>query len=297
MERRIFRVAVAQLRVTNQKDANLDVVRKLTKEAKQKECEMIFFPENVDFIGDGKEETLKLSEPLEGKTINEYKQIAKELKIWMNLGGVHELVSETMISNTQLILNNEGEIVQSYRKAHLFDVGRYRESNSTVPGRHLKVADTPIGRIGLTTCYDLRFSYQYTALAQGNCQIITVPSAFMVPTGKAHWHVLLKSRAIETQCFIIASAQCGDHNEKRTSYGHSLVVDPWGNIVLDLEQQFNTVGVVDLDYGTITKARSTIPMLQHTRELSWEDNTIPLPLSGFDYSSTTQSEIKDAQVL
>eukprot|EP01060_Flectonema_neradi_P005000 TRINITY_DN13304_c0_g1_i1.p1 TRINITY_DN13304_c0_g1~~TRINITY_DN13304_c0_g1_i1.p1 ORF type:complete len:314 (+),score=79.95 TRINITY_DN13304_c0_g1_i1:54-944(+) len=296
MERRIFRVAVAQLRVTKQKDHNLDVVRKLTKEAKQKDCEMIFFPENVDFIGDGREETLGLSEPLEGKTINEYKQIAKECNIWMNLGGVHELVTNTMIANTQLVLSSEGEIVTSYRKAHLFDVGRYRESNSTIPGVHLKVSDTPIGRIGLTTCYDLRFSYQYTALAKSNSQIITVPSAFMVPTGKAHWHVLLKSRAIETQNFIIASAQCGAHNDKRSSYGHSLVVDPWGNVLLDMEQQQNVIGVVDLDYGAIVKARSTIPMLHHTRELSWEGE-MPPPLSGFDYSPNFQTEEKDAQVL
>jgi predicted amidohydrolase len=168
--------------------------------------------------------------------------IAVESGLWISGGGLHVSVEdEAKVYNTHVIIDNEGKTRSAYRKIHLFDVSipgkvELLESKTTKAGGELvSCQNTPLGSLGLTTCYDMRFPEQYIALRRSphRAQIMLVPSAFTVPTGQAHWHTLLKARAIETQCYVIAAAQYGQHNDKRTSYGHSLIVDPWGKVIAD----------------------------------------------------------------
>jgi predicted amidohydrolase len=179
------------------------------------------------------------------------KTIAAESGLWISAGGIHERIKNNegtgantagreRVYNTHIIINEQGDIVAKYRKIHLFDVSipaqnvELKESNTTAPGNSLVVCDSPVGKLGLTTCYDVRFPEQYTELTQRmGAQVLLVPSAFTVPTGRAHWHILLRARAIETQCHVLAAAQYGAHNTKRASYGHSLAVDPWGAVLAD----------------------------------------------------------------
>lgn len=181
--------------------------------------------------------------------IEELRFIACEAKLWISGGGVHtavpqsDLVASTMppnerkIYNTHVIIDSDGQIKAYYHKTHLFDVSvpgvNLRESKTTAPGKKLVVCDSPVGKLALTICYDMRFSEMYVDLVQRGAEVLLMPSAFTVPTGKAHWHALLRARAIESQCYVLAAAQVGRHSEKRQSYGHSVVYDPWGKLVAD----------------------------------------------------------------
>ena len=284
--RRVQRIAVAQLRTTSCRPSNLATIERLLGEAKSLGAEMVFLPENADFIAQGTKATLELSEPLEGATMDWFRQRARQHTMWINIGSLHERLcgdNEGKIANTQVLLSPAGDVAAVYRKAHLFDVdvpgGRsYRESALTAPGTEHVVCDTPVGRVGLTTCYDLRFPAQYAELARGSCDVVTVPSAFMVPTGQAHWEVLLRARAVDTQCFFVASAQCGAHNEARSSYGHSMVVDPWGRVLLDMGLQEDVVEAVDLEYSTLVDTRARLPLRDHARAMTWPgDGEPPAP--------------------
>eukprot|EP01063_Lacrimia_lanifica_P020069 TRINITY_DN27424_c0_g1_i1.p2 TRINITY_DN27424_c0_g1~~TRINITY_DN27424_c0_g1_i1.p2 ORF type:complete len:304 (+),score=99.52 TRINITY_DN27424_c0_g1_i1:97-1008(+) len=280
---RAVRIGVAQLRSTHCQESNHAVLRRLAAEAAAEGCKVLFLPENADFIAQGKEATLGLSAKLDDATLKPYADLAEAHNLWINIGGLHELAEPpTKIKNTQVLLDNRGRIVTTYTKVHLFDVDvpggrRYQESSLTVPGAtHGFAADTPVGRMGLTTCYDLRFPEQYHALRyEAGCDVLTVPSAFMVPTGRAHWEVLLRARAIDTQCFVVAAAQSGAHNDARSSYGHSLVVDPWGTVVLDMGAAEDALGVADLDYSVLEKTRLHLPLRDHQRQISWPQGVAP----------------------
>jgi len=231
--------------------------------------------------------------------------IARESGLWISAGGMHERVIQNRenfsnddsnsqidsstfqkVFNTHIILNSSGDIITKYQKIHLFDVCipskniKLQESASTVPGTKLVVCDTPLGRLGLSTCYDVRFPEIHMQLVkEGKADIIAVPSAFTVPTGKAHWHTLLKARAIENQCYIIAAAQYGRHNQKRESYGHALGVGPWGDILADAGADANGIGGVeigafppkvvlcDIDLKEMESVRERMP-IQHHRDSS-----------------------------
>lgn len=195
---------------------------------------------------------VELASPLSGALFTAYRALAAEHGIWISFGGFHEQPitspaaparggspnvdhDDTRIRNTHVIVDAAGEVAAAYRKVHLFDVNipdgpQLRESRSTAPGADLVTCEhSPIGCLGLSVCYDLRFPEVYSALRDRGAEVLLMPSAFMVKTGQAHWHTLLRARAIETQCFVVAAAQCGAHNPRRSSYGHSLVVDPWGS--------------------------------------------------------------------
>lgn len=206
--------------------------------------------------------------------------IAQASNLWISGGGIHEYIDGTSVYNTHIILNDKGHVICKYRKVHLFDVCipdrgvDARESRTTTAGdKSLVVCDSPLGILGLTICYDMRFPEQYTALVQrGGAQIMLMPSAFMVPTGQAHWHVLLRARAIETQCYVIAAAQVGRHNEKRVSYGHAVVIDPWGVVVADAGEEMSstsssssssTVIVCDVDLDYLADVRLRMPIQAH----------------------------------
>ncbi|XP_062699077.1 nitrilase and fragile histidine triad fusion protein NitFhit [Aedes albopictus] len=276
------RIAIAQMRSTNDKDHNLNQVKTIIQKATSYSArfQFVFFPECCDYVGSNREETLKLSEPLTGQTVSEYQKLAKDNGLWLSMGGVHESIAESTtttpedvrnIYNTHIIIDDRGELVAKYRKLHMFNVVtpefKFRESETVRSGSELvPPIETPIGRVGLQICYDVRFAEASTLLRKQGAEILTYPSAFAVSTGRAHWEVLLRARAIENQCFVIASAQIGFHNKKRESYGHAMVVNPWGVILGQASQQDLDVVVVELDFDKLANVRQNMPCFEHRRD-------------------------------
>lgn len=268
------KIAVAQMRSVDDAEANLAQCRTLVKEAVKQGAALLSLPECFEYMGiPGKGDALKAAQPLSGPLLSQYRELAKAEGIWLSLGGFHEASPEPeKMYNTHVIVDSGGEIVASYRKLHLFDVdydGGFRESATTIKGQEaLLVRDTPVGNIGVTTCYDLRFPELYTALRRAGANVLLVPSAFMPSTGEAHWHVLLRARAIETQCYVAAAAQAGRHNEKRASFGHALIVDPWGKVVCDLGAEGTGIGISVIDPELLDSVRTRMPVLEHRRYVS-----------------------------
>jgi len=248
---------------------------KWIKEAAANGAKMVFLPEAYDYIGSSLSETFDQAECVEkGDLMMKLCSIAAENRVWLSLGGAHEKLEELennsgrqMIGNAHVLIDDGGIIKQKYRKIHLFDapVVGLKESNWTLAGEKLSnIIATPVGNLALSICYDLRFPHLSHEYRKRGANVLTFPSAFTVPTGQAHWHTLLRARAIETQCFVVAAAQCGNHNEKRSSYGHSLVVGPWGEVILDMNEQIG-VGYCELDLEKLEKVRNSMPVLDHFR--------------------------------
>lgn len=272
--------AVCQLTATPDKEANFSVCKQLVEEAKERGATMVFLPEGFDYIGSSREETLSLSESLAGDTISRYTQLASKLDVWLSLGGFHERghdwETDRRIFNSHIIINDKGDIISVYRKSHLFDVElpekgiSLKESAFTIPGPSLvSPVQTPIGKVGLGICYDLRFPELSLALQRHGADILTYPSAFTVATGAAHWEVLLRARAIETQCFVLAAAQVGPHHEKRSSYGHALAVDPWGEVLGDCGGEKPGMVLVEVDLEKVSRTRRNMPVQQHRRDTAF----------------------------
>jgi len=206
--------------------------------------------------------------------ITQLSALAKELGITLLLGSVAVATGPEKAANRSILINSAGNVVARYDKIHMFDVNladgeQYRESDLFTPGTQAVVADIPECRIGLTVCYDLRFAYLYRALAHAGARVLTVPAAFARRTGEAHWHVLLQARAIETGCWVIAPCQAGEHGKFKT-FGHSLVVAPWGEIVADGGTEEGVVSA-SIDLEAVDKARHRIPALTHDREFGVVD--------------------------
>ncbi len=182
------------------------------------------------------------------------------------------LADDGKVANRSFVIDREGQVRARYDKIHLFDVDlptgeSWRESNTYSPGEGVVLVNgTPVGKIGLTICYDLRFPGLFARLAESDADVIVVPAAFTVPTGQAHWHILLRARAIEAGLFVVAAAQVGTHADGRQTYGHSLVIDPWGDILLDMEERHG-VGFVEIDLKRISDVRSRLPALRHRRAI------------------------------
>uniref|UniRef100_A0A3Q2Q186 Deaminated glutathione amidase n=1 Tax=Fundulus heteroclitus TaxID=8078 RepID=A0A3Q2Q186_FUNHE len=272
--------AVCQVTATPDKEANFSACKQLLEEAGQRGASMVFLPEGFDYIGSSREETLSLSETLGGDTISRYTQLARRLGVWLSLGGFHERghdwEKDRRIYNSHIIVNDKGDIVSVYRKSHLFDVElpekgvSLRESAFTIPGASMvPPVQTPIGKVGLGVCYDLRFPELSLALQRHGAEILTYPSAFTLATGAAHWEVLLRARAIETQCFVLAAAQVGRHHDKRSSYGHALAVDPWGDVVGDCGGEKPGMVLVEIDLEKVNTTRRNMPVQQHRRDAAF----------------------------
>lgn len=266
-------IGICQVTATSDKGQNFESCKQQIENAVSKGAKMVFLPECCDFIGSNRQQTLELAEDLNGPTVNRYKELAQRLGVWLSLGGIHEKGPEsdcTRIYNTHVVLDSSGTVVSTYRKMHMFDIeiaGKVslRESDYTIPGTAISSPiATPVGKIGLGICYDMRFPEMGIVLRQMGADILTFPSTFTVPTGKAHWEVLLRARAIETQCYVVASAQVGKHNDKRSSYGHALVVDPWGSI-LECCNTDTRVAVAEIDHDVIARVRSEMPVMHHRR--------------------------------
>eukprot|EP00929_Paragymnodinium_shiwhaense_P114316 TRINITY_DN82668_c0_g1_i1.p1 TRINITY_DN82668_c0_g1~~TRINITY_DN82668_c0_g1_i1.p1 ORF type:complete len:356 (-),score=67.63 TRINITY_DN82668_c0_g1_i1:150-1217(-) len=267
------KVGMVQMTSVNDRDVNFKHNEKMVRQAAAEGCSIVFFPECFSFIGAKPGEAQAAAEELSGPTVARYKELAKSNNVWLSLGGYQEKEpahSEGKIYNTHLIINAAGELVTSYRKIHLYDVPMVNlvESRQALPGDQLVACDSPAGRLGVTICYDLRFPevYQKLTFLHG-AQVLLVPSAFAMKTGAAHWETLLRSRAIETQCYVIAAAQVGRHNEdgnRRESYGHSLAIDPWGNILVDMGTT-RGLSVIEIDSELIQSTRNNMPMDKHRR--------------------------------
>ncbi|XP_059142934.1 nitrilase and fragile histidine triad fusion protein NitFhit-like isoform X2 [Physella acuta] len=259
---------------TSLKVDNLQTILDLVGTASARGAQMVFLPEACDYIGESKNQSIEYSETLDGNFIHQLQKAAIRNKVWLSVGGYHQKGAyseeKPKLLNTHLIIDDGGKIVAIYDKTHLFDLdiaGKVRlcESDYVIPGSKIVApVSTPVGRVGLATCYDVRFPELSLALVQQGAQIITYPSAFTQTTGMAHWESLLRARAIESQCYVVAAAQTGKHNSKRSSYGHAMVVDPWGAIVAQCSEGPGVcLAEIDLDY--VDRVRSDMPVWQHRR--------------------------------
>ncbi|CAM8889127.1 hypothetical protein QQ045_024755 [Rhodiola kirilowii] len=269
----VVRVAAAQMTSVNNLATNFATCSNLVKEAAEAGAKMLCFPESFSFLGDKDGESIKIAEPLDGPVMQGYCSLAREFKIWLSLGGFQEKGSDDAhLFNTHVVVDDNGIIRSTYRKIHLFDVDVpggmvYKESNHTEAGKDIVSTDSPIGKLGLTVCYDLRFPEIYQQLRfHHQAQILLVPSAFTKITGEAHWEILLRARAIETQCYVIAAAQAGKHNDKRESYGDTIIIDPWGKVVGRLpDRQSTGVAVADIDLTLIDSVRTRMPIAKQRK--------------------------------
>jgi deaminated glutathione amidase len=264
-----MRVAVCQLNARDNRAANLEVARDLLGRAAAAGADLAILPEYVDYLG--RVEGAPKPEPIDGEFAPFFAAAARELRIWVHAGSFHEAgPDERRTYNTSLIFNRRGELAATYRKIHLYDVeipGRvsYQESRTVAPGAETVVTDIDGVPTGLSICYDLRFPELYRALTvTGGARVLVVPAAFMMHTGRDHWEVLLRARAIENQCYVVAAAQIGDHEPGRTCFGRSMIVDPWGTV---LAQAPDTVGIVtaDLDLARLDQIRRELPSLANRR--------------------------------
>lgn len=265
---------MGQVTSTPDKEQNFAACAGLVREAAQRGACLVFLPEGFDYIGSNVAQTLSLAEGLDGALMRRYAELARDCGVWLSLGGFHERgqdwAATQRIYNCHVLLDSAGHLVAAYRKTHLCDVeleGRVsmKESSFTNPGPEIVApVSTPAGKLGLSVCYDLRFPELSLALRRAGAEILTYPSAFTVYTGSAHWEVLLRARAIESQCYVVAAAQTGKNHEHRTSYGHSLVVDPWGSVVAQCHEGPGLC-YAEIDLEFLHRIRREIPVQSHRR--------------------------------
>jgi len=236
-------------------------------------AEMLFTPEMSGLLDRDTQRARKnLRNEDEDLVIAACREAAREHGIWLHLGSVAVLLDDGKVANRGFIVDREGHVRAHYDKIHLFDVDlptgeSWRESSTYSAGQGVALVNgTPVGKLGLTICYDLRFPSLFARLAEADADVIAVPAAFTVPTGRAHWHVLLRARGIEAGLFVVAAAQVGRHEDGRQTFGHSLVVDPWGEVLLDMGEDAG-VGFADIDLARISDVRSRIPALSHRRPI------------------------------
>lgn len=267
-----MKVAAIQLTSGPDIEENLKEVEGFVKEAAAKGAKFIATPEITDQIMANR--TDKIDQHYwqdKHPGLSFFANLAAELDIWLLIGSMCMRVENDKLANRSVLFTPEGKRRATYDKIHLYDVDlptgeSHRESKSFKAGTQNVITEVDGHKMGMTICYDMRFPHLYRDLAKAGAEIITVPSAFTVPTGKAHWHTLLRARAIETGAFIIAPAQVGDHNGVRVTYGHSLIIDPWGAVLAEAEKDEPCIIMADLDFSLVEKARQAIPSLQHDRD-------------------------------
>lgn len=267
-----FTATCIQTNATNNMLTNIEFAIDTMDQAKSEGAEFFLLPENAVFMANGYQELLANSYAQEEHpALETFKNWAKENHSWVLVGSVAVTIADSdKLANRSVLIDNNGSIVATYDKIHLYDASvkggeTHQESKRFMAGNKAVIADTPWGKLGLTICYDLRFPALYQSLAQGGASIIAVPSAFTHFTGQAHWSSLLRARAIETGCFIIAPAQTGLHPAGRTTYGHSLIIDPWGGILADAGEETGYC-LAELDLAKVHKVRESLPVLEHSKE-------------------------------
>jgi deaminated glutathione amidase len=272
-----FTAAMVQMRTGLLPPANLEQGTKLIREAAALGADYVLTPEVSNMIQSNRQAMFEnLAAEEDDLSLKAYRALAAELKIHLHIGSLALRASPDRAVNRSFLIAPDGTVIASYDKIHMFDIDlpggeSYRESANYQPGETAVIADLPWGRIGLTICYDVRFPALYRALAESGASFLTVPSAFTVRTGEAHWHTLLRARAIENGCFVFAAAQAGTHESKRQSYGHSLIIDPWGTILAEGSATETGVFLAKIDPAKVEAARTTVPSLQHGRRFSVAD--------------------------
>jgi len=265
-----FKLACVQLNAGREYAPNIARAGALIREAAAAGADLIGLPENASMIEPVTAEALAKALPEESHpALAAFRELARELGRWIHLGSLNVKAPDGRILNRSMLLDAAGGVVARYDKLHMFDVDlrggeTYRESDTVAPGEKAVLAPTPWGPLGMTVCYDVRFPYLYRALAQAGAVLIAVPAAFTRTTGRAHWHVLVRARAIETGSYVFAAAQCGTHAEGRRTYGHSLIVDPWGEVLADGGEEEGIV-LAEIDPARVAETRRRIPSLRHDR--------------------------------
>ena len=265
-----FKAAMIQMRSGLKPAANLDAALALIGEAKSAGADYVQTPEMTNLMEVKRDRLFAaIDDDDADASLAEFRKTARKLGIFVHVGSLAIKLSAEKAANRGFLISPKGDIVARYDKIHMFDVDladgeRYRESRSYRPGEQAVISDLPWGRLGLTVCYDLRFPALYRALAEAGASILAIPSAFTKQTGEAHWHVLVRARAIENGSFVFAAAQGGKHENGRETYGHSLIVDPWGRILAEGGTEPGVV-MAEIDMAEVSKARARIPSLQHGR--------------------------------
>lgn len=265
-----FTAACLQLNSTGVIAENIATVSRLARQAAAEGAILIMTPEVTSIVTRLQADVIRASTypQQEDPAVAAFGQLAAELKVWLLIGSIPIRVADAQVANRSFLFDPSGDIAASYDKIHMFDVDlpngeRYRESKSFVPGCEAKLYDLPWGRLGLSICYDLRFPHLYRALAKAGADFLSVPAAFTRTTGEAHWHILLRARAIETGCFVFAPAQTGTHSgDGRKTYGHSLIISPWGEVLADAGEPVGLI-LAEIDPSEVAQARAQIPALRH----------------------------------
>ena len=267
------RIALFQSTTRIDPEANARALEQAIGKAAAGGAEMLFTPEMSGLLDrDSSRAAKSLRREEEDDVLAACREAARRHHIWLHIGSLAVLVDDGKVANRAFVIDREGQVRARYDKLHLFDVDlptgeSWRESNVYSAGEGVVLLNgTPVGKLGLTICYDLRFPGLFARLAEADADLIAVPAAFTVPTGRAHWHILLRARAIEAGLFVVAAAQVGQHDDGRQTFGHSLVVDPWGEVLLDMGEK-SGVGFADVDLKRISDVRSRIPALNHRRPI------------------------------
>jgi len=279
---RPFRLACVQTNSGNDMAANVAAASAMARAARKAGADFIAFPECVAMMEMGRERVRAKAAPeARHAALAAFRDLARELGVWLLGGSLTVTVDGERVANRSYLIDAAGNLVARYDKIHMFDVDleggeSYRESATYRPGEEARVVATPFGVLGMTICYDMRFPQLYRALAKAGATLISVPSAFTRPTGKAHWEVLLRARAIENGAYVFAPAQCGEHPHGRKTWGHSLIVDPRGEVLADGGEEPGFV-VAEIDPARIDKARHAVPSLQHDRPWAAPEAPISAP--------------------
>lgn len=265
-----FKAAMIQMRSGLQPGANVDAAVRYIGDAKSAGAEYVLTPEMTNILAANREQLFAaVVEEEADASLATLREVARKLGIYVHIGSLAIKISPDRAANRSFLIDPKGDILARYDKIHMFDVDlaggeSYRESRNYRPGELAVLADLPWGRLGLTVCYDLRFPALYRALAEAGATMLAIPSAFTKQTGEAHWHVLIRSRAIENGCFVFAAAQGGRHENGRDTFGHSLIVDPWGRIIAEGGTEPGVI-VAEINPAEVANARARIPSLQHGR--------------------------------
>ena len=265
-----FKAAMIQMRSGLQPGANVDAAVRYIGDAKSTGAEYVLTPEMTNILAANREQLFTVAVEEEAyASLATLREVARKLGIYVHIGSLAIRISPDRAANRSFLIDPKGNILARYDKIHMFDVDlaggeSYRESRNYRPGELAVLADLPWGRLGLTVCYDLRFPALYRALAEAGATMLAIPSAFTKQTGEAHWHVLIRSRAIENGCFVFAAAQGGRHENGRDTFGHSLIVDPWGRTIAEGGTEPGVI-VAEINPAEVVNARARIPSLQHGR--------------------------------
>ena len=269
-----FKAACIQLRAGREVARNVEIAVALINEAADAGAAFIATPENTSLMESNRELLFQKAVAENDDTaLAAFRAVAASRKVWLLIGSLPIKISADKLANRSFLIGPDGAVAARYDKIHMFDVDlgggeSYRESKNFMPGAKAVTASLPWGTLGMTVCYDLRFPQLYRALAKSGATLITIPSAFTKPTGQAHWHVLMRARAIECGAYVFAPAQSGTHETGRETYGHSLIVAPWGEVIAEAGVETGFI-MADIDPAAVTSARARVPSLLHDRDFEF----------------------------